>query len=162
MDNYIKLRRRKAALKAQIAQQRIDLKQTFQEVRQEFEPANLLKKAVSGALGFAKSKSSDSQSGVFGQLPAPISFLVDVLVTDPKWAFGLKLLTPVLLKYWPGSHKTEEPLPEGKSAKFPEDPVKASLYGKLHMGISNLRAKLRKTKIANESSPDPNPEQPLN
>jgi hypothetical protein len=87
---------------------------------------------------------------------------VDVLVKDPKWALGLKLLTPVLLKYWPGRHKTEEPLPEGKSAKFPEDPVKASLYGKLHMGISNLRAKLRKTKIANESSPDPNPEQPLN
>jgi len=45
MDNISQLQHRKAALAAQIEQQRADLKQTFREIREEIEPANLLKKA---------------------------------------------------------------------------------------------------------------------
>ncbi|MBK6996832.1 MAG: DUF3618 domain-containing protein [Lewinellaceae bacterium] len=56
MDKTSQLQRRKAALEAQIEQQRADLKETFREIREEIEPANLLKKAVSGALGFSTNK----------------------------------------------------------------------------------------------------------
>ena len=48
MNSLEKLQQRRAELKAQIEQQRLDLKKTFGEVREEIEPAELLKKAVSG------------------------------------------------------------------------------------------------------------------
>lgn len=145
MNNLDKLQRRKAELAAQIEQQRLDLKNTFIEIRTEIEPANLLKKAVSGALGFSKNKPYDSKTSIFGRMPAPISFLVDVLVKDPKWALGLKLLTPVVLKYWPNRDKSKVPVLAEKPLETPSVSVKTKVYGKLRSGISSLRAQLRKT-----------------
>ncbi|MDO8367323.1 MAG: hypothetical protein Q7T20_11025 [Saprospiraceae bacterium] len=145
MDKLSQLQRRKAELETQIEQQRVDLKNTFVEFRKEIEPGNLLKKAVTGALGFSKSKPGEENTNVLSRLPAPISFLVDVLVRDPKWALGLKLLTPVVLKFVPSLGRPKGPaLPA-----LGEGPIKASLktkiYSKLRNGISGLRVKLKRS-----------------
>jgi len=158
MDSLSKLQRRKADLKAQIEQERNDLKETFQVVRHEIEPANLLKKAVSGALGFSKKKQGDPSTTVLGQMPAPIAFLVDVLVKDPKWALGLKLITPVVLKYFPRSSKPQAPA----SGEVHEVKVKTSLLGKLRSGISTLRGKLKKQESTPETATVNIAEQPEN
>ncbi len=158
MNNLDKLQRRKAALAAQIEQQRLDLKNTFIEIRQEIEPGNLLKKAVSGALGFSKNKSEDPKTGILGRMPAPISFLVDVLVKDPKWAIGLKLLTPVVLKYWPNRDKSKVPVSDEKPVEAPNVSFKTKAYGKLRNGISSLRAQLRKTEKPPEKPLETPPE----
>ncbi len=152
MDSLSKLQRRKAELKAQIEQERNDLKKTFIEIREEIEPANLLKKAVSGALGFTKKKTGEEVSSVLNQLPAPLAFAVDLLVKDPKWALGLKLLTPVAVKYWPKFGKSKKPALEEPLENAPETPMKVKIYSRLRQGISALRNSLRKTEKPPEKS----------
>jgi hypothetical protein len=158
MDSLSKLRRRKADLKTQIEQERNDLKETFQAVRQEIEPVNLLKKAVSGALGFSKKKPGDPSTSILGQMPAPISFLVDVLVKDPKWALGLKLITPVVLKYFPRSSKPKVPAAEDG----PQTTVKTKFLSQLRRGISSLRGKLQKQESPVAKAPENITDQPEN
>ena len=158
MDSLSKLQRRKADLKVQIEQERNDLKETFLAVRHEIEPANLLKKAVSGALGFSKKNPGDPSTGILGQMPAPISFLVDVLVKDPKWALGLKLITPVVLKYFPGSSKPKIPATE----EVPHASAKTKILSKFLAGISSLREKLKKQESAPEKASENITEQPEN
>ncbi|MBC7774926.1 MAG: hypothetical protein H7246_05755 [Phycisphaerae bacterium] len=151
MDSLIKLQRRKAELKAQIEQERNDLKKTFLEIREEIKPANLLKKAVSGALGFSKKKTGEESSSVLSQLPAPLSFVVDLLVRDPKWALGLKLLTPVAIKFWPKFGKSKKPSLKENLENAPEKSVKVKIYSRLRQGISTLRNKLRKAEKTPET-----------
>ena len=141
MDKTTQLQRRKAALEAQNEQQRADVKETFREIREEIEPANLLKKAVGGALGLSPRKPGEPHPSILRHLPAPVSFLVDILVRDPKWALGLKLLTPVVLKFW---QRPEKKQGDVLGKKLPSTSIKTKVYGKLRSGISNLRAKLRK------------------
>ena len=145
MDSLNKLQRRKAELKAQLEQQRSELKNTFIEIREEIEPANLLKKAVSGALGFSKKKPGEEVSSVLNQLPAPLALVVDLLVKDPKWALGLKLLTPIAVKYWPKFDRSKKPAQEENLENTPEKTVKTNIYSRLRKGVSALRSKLRKT-----------------
>jgi|GEM_PF-866950 len=160
MNNQEKLQRRKAELAAQIEQQRLELKSTFIEIRQEIEPANLLKKAVSGALGFSKNTPEGAKTGFFSRMPAPVSFLVDVLVRDPKWAIGLKLLTPLVLKYWPNRDESKVPVSEETPAEAPSVSLKTKVYGKLLSGISSLRAQLRKAEKSPEKPLETPPETP--
>ena len=158
MDNLAKLQRRKAELAAKIEQQRADLKTTLYEVREAIEPATLLKKAVGGALGFSGNTANDTASQVPGRLPGPVSFLLDVLVRDPKWAIGLKLLAPMVLKYWP-SFERKKTIPVEVNPEIPaEKPAKVKFYGRLREGISSLRGKLHKS----EKAPETNPETPEN
>lgn len=160
MDKLSQLQRRKAELEAQIEQQRADLRTTFVEIRKEIEPGNLLKKAVSGALGFSKSKPGEGNTNILSRLPAPVSFLVDVLVRDPKWALGLKLLTPVVLKLVPTLGKPKGPaLPP--LPVLGEKPISASLktriYSKLRSGISGLRSKLKRSDKVPGKAPEITP-----
>jgi hypothetical protein len=158
MDNLAKLQRRKAELEAQIEQQRADLKKTFLEIREEIEPSKLLKKALSGALNFSGSKPGDPENGTVKRLPGPIAFLVDVLVKDPRLAVGLKLLTPVVLKYWPKFERSKKAddvvIPETTAMPetVVEKPAKLKFYGRLREGISAFRGKLRKTDKASDST----------
>ncbi|MFN0174737.1 MAG: hypothetical protein ACKVU0_08840 [Saprospiraceae bacterium] len=159
MDKTSQLQRQKAALEAQIEQQRADLKETFREIREEIEPSNLLKKAVSGALGLSPRKPGEPQPSILRHLPAPVSFLVDILVRDPKWALGLKLLAPVVLKFWRRPEKQHGHELGGKSVG---GTIKTKVYGKLRSGISKLRTKLRKPEAEIEKIPEIITEQPEN
>lgn len=149
MDSLAQLQRRKAALSAKIEQQRNDMKQTLQEIRQEFEPSKLLGKAISGVLGFSGKGGTAGGIGAMGQIPAPIAFILDVLVRDPKWAFLLKWVAPFLLRYFPKLSTENLPTVEQPAPK----PLKARFYGQLRRGISSLRRQFQKT--APEQSPPP-------
>lgn len=157
MDSLAELQRRKAELKAQIEQQQSDLKKTFIEIRQEIEPANLLKKAISGTLGLSKNKTADSPTSASGQLSGPIGFLVDVLIKDPKWALLLKVFGPVAMKYIPALIRKKEPAPTPEA--LPAIPVKAKMYARLRKSVSALRSQLRKTEKTIEKKLTPTTEQ---
>jgi hypothetical protein len=151
MNSLAGLRRRKAELKAQIEQQSGDLKKTVAEIRTEFEPAQLLKKAVGGIFGLSKNETNEASPGVLNSLPAPLAFLADLLIKDPRLALLAKLIVPVALKYWPKRAKPtpETPVPgtepAEKTEKTPKPRTKNKLYGRLRRGVSALRNHLRRT-----------------
>lgn len=142
MDSIAALQRRKEALKAQIEQEQTDLKKTFVEIRKEIEPAQLLKKAVSGVLGFSKNKNTEAPLPSPGTLSGPIGFLVDLLVKDPKWALLLKAVAPIAVKYLPlPTGKTKS---DTKAEQVKTSTPKAQIYHRLRRGVSALRSSLRK------------------
>jgi hypothetical protein len=146
MDNLAKLQLRKAELAAQIEQQRAAMKDTLLEIREEIEPAKLLRNAISGAFGFGSDDGDKTKSASGSTLPKPVSFLFDLMVKDPRLAFALKMATPLALKYVPmigGLLKKKTPATETDA--LPAKPIKAKFYGKLRQGISTLRGKLRKS-----------------
>jgi hypothetical protein len=178
MNNLAELQRRKAALQDKLEQQRRELKGTFIELRKEIEPANLLKKAVTGALGLSATQPTDAQPGILGKLPPALSFLADLFIKDPKWALVLKWLAPAAMKYLRRPKKEKvAPLQELSPDQLPTEgilegelledallegtgkiPVKAKIYGQLRRGISSLRGALHK----NDKTPEDNSEQPEN
>lgn len=147
MDSLNELRRRKAELKDRIDQQQNELKQTFQEVREEIEPAKLLKKAVGGMFNFKQ----DVQSGFFNRLPAPLSFAADLLIKDPKWGFVVKFVAPLALKYLKKEPKENT---ENNAEEIPEVSMKKKVFGSLRRGVSKLRNSLRKNKNKTGDQPE--------
>jgi hypothetical protein len=145
MNNLEKLHQRKAELSAKLDLQRAEIKETLLEIRAEVEPANLLKKAVKGVF----SPSEGKVSATSGVLTQGVSFLLDLLVKDPRLSVVLKLLTPMALKYLPQGTPPEE-----KVEKDLEKALKPNFYGKLRQGVSSLRTKLktRDTSTDTESS----------
>ncbi|MDX1912401.1 MAG: hypothetical protein SFV22_12985 [Saprospiraceae bacterium] len=131
MNKLAELQRRKAALKAQIDREQAELRLTLLELREELEPANLLKKALSGVSG-----------GNNPSLPAPLALVADVLGKDSKWGVLIKLLTPLVLRWVTRREKTPA-APE--SATPPQKTVKAKVYGRLRQNISALRQRLNKS-----------------
>ncbi len=162
MDNQAKLQLRKAELQAKIAQQQEAIKKTLLEVREEIEPSKLLKKAVGGALGFAPAKPGEEKPGFLDRLPAPVSFLLDLMIRDPRWSFLVKMLAPVALHYLPGRGKSPETEPQEPVV---ESPPKTNIYGRLRKGVSALRTQLRgkeKTPEIPAELPEKHPENPQN
>ena len=157
MDSLIKLQRRKAELKAKIEQQRSDLKKTFLEVREEIEPANLLKKAVSGVFRSSKNEQNKAQAGTFKQLPAPIAFMADLLIKDPRMALLVKVLAPLAMKFFP--KRVKDKTSEESSKETPIIGQKAKIYGGLRRSIISLRNRLKKAEKAEgnvvETTPEP-------
>lgn len=176
MNNLAELQRRKAALQEKIEQQRRGLNGTFIELRKEIEPGNLLKKAVTGALGFSATQSTDTLSGILGKLPPALSFVADLFIKDPKWALVLKWLAPAAIKYFRKPKKEKAaPVQEFSPDQLPTEgilegelledallegmgktPVKAKIYGQLRRGVSSLRGALHKNdKVAEGDSVQP-------
>ncbi|MBL7807400.1 MAG: hypothetical protein JNN28_06290 [Saprospiraceae bacterium] len=153
MSNLAKLQQRKAELAAKLELQRVEIKQTLLEVKTEVEPSNLLKKAVKGVFSKGGEKGGSVNSGTLAQ---GVSFLLDLLVRDPRLSVVLKLVTPMALKLLPLGAKQEEN-PE-KVEKDLEKALKPNFYGKLRQGVSALRGKLKNK----EEAPEPpltNPDQ---
>lgn len=147
MHNLEELQRRKAALKAKIELQRSEIKKTFLEVREEIEPANLLKKAVQGLFRTSKAKSNELLPGQTETLSPTMSFLADLLIKDPRIAMVVKLLAPLAWKMFPKGSKAKKAAETPETPEEPvELPVKAKVYGSLRQSVSTLRKRLRKKK----------------
>ncbi len=154
MDNLAKLKLQKAELKAQIEQERYEIKSTMLEIRAEIEPANLLKKAVNGVLGLSKNKIGDEKTGLTGQLPAPLSLAVDLLVRDPRLSLAVKWIAPLAMKYLPKLIPSRKAHSLEIAEKPVSKPMKVKLYSRLRSGISSLRRRLRKSEELSESNTD--------
>ena len=142
MKDLVELQQRKAVLKAQLAQQQDALKQTLLEIRAEVEPANLLKKAVSGLFRAAKNPANTSPANTSGRLTGPWAFLADLLIKDPRLALLIKVIAPYLWDFLPRkSAKTTPDLPEESA---PAKPIKAKIYGELRQNVAALRSRLNK------------------
>lgn len=157
MHNLEELQRRKAALKAKIELQRSEIKKTFLEVREEIEPANLLKKAVQGLFRTSKAKSNELLPGHTETLSPTMSFLADLLIRDPRIAMVVKLLAPMAWKMFPKSAKAKKTTEPQENPEEPpiELPVKAKVYGSLRQSVSTLRNRLRKKKEKTEPVVEP-------
>lgn len=139
MDELIELRRRKAALKAKLEQQQKDLKATFGEIRDEVEPTNLLKKAVSGAFGLSKTKDGET-----GKLTEPLAFLTDLLIKDPRLAFLIKTVAPMAMNFLPKKAAEKSKDFDKKEEGQTEKPIKTRILGQIRRGVSALRTQLKK------------------
>lgn len=156
MHNLEELQRRKAVLKAKIELQRSEIKKTFLEVREEIEPANLLKKAVQGLFRTSKAKSNELLPGHTETLSPTMSFLADLLIKDPRIAMVVKLLAPMAWKMFPKGAKAKKAAETPESPEEPvELPVKAKVYGSLRQSVSTLRNRLRKKKEKPEPVVEP-------
>lgn len=156
MHNLEELQRRKAVLKAKIELQRSEIKKTFLEVREEIEPANLLKKAVQGLFRTSKAKSNELLPGHTETLSPTMSFLADLLIKDPRIAMVVKLLAPMAWKMFPKGAKAKKAAETPESQEEPvELPVKAKVYGSLRQSVSTLRNRLRKKKEKPEPVVEP-------
>jgi len=144
MDNIDQLQRRKMELKAQIEQQRTELKKTFVEIRQDIEPANLLKMTINGFLKGGRKPSNNAPSGDIA-LP-PLSFLTDLVLKDPKWSLVFKFLVPIALKYLPMLKIPKK----GGAEILPAVPTKVKMYNQFRRGIVAIRKGLRKTNKEDE------------
>lgn len=142
MKDLAELQQRKAALKAQIEQQQEGLKQTLLEIRSEVEPANLLKKAISGLFQPSKNKSNAGNADASGRLTGTWAFLADLLIKDPRLALLVKVVAPYFWDLMP--RKTPKTAPENPEASIPDKPIKAKIYGELRKNVATLRSRLNK------------------
>ena len=142
MDNITDFARRKAELKAKMEQERLAIKDTFHEIREEIEPANLLKKAVSGVLGFNQ-QDKNEQTSLLPPLPRSLGILADLFIKDPKLSLLAKIVAPLAIKYLPKRKtKEERALIEFKENK-PHIPLKIRIYGGILRGVSALRGRIK-------------------
>jgi len=149
MDSLTQLQRRKAALSAKLELQRSELKDTLLDLRQEIEPSKILGKALGGIFGLSGKGGAANTIGATGQLPAPIAFVMDVLLRDSRWAFLLKWAVPLVLRFWAKSSATTVPLGDTSPSK----PLKSRFYGQLRRGVSSLRTQIRKPATTSEPTP---------
>ncbi len=155
MNSLEQLQQRKAVLKAKIEQQRIELQNTFLEVREEIEPSFLLKKAIHGLFKPPKDKGVDASSNFFERFPLPIAFLVDLFVKNKAIATLLKMFAPAAIRIIPNLIKEHAGTDES------DDPgttpsTKSMVYGSLRQAVSAMRMQLKRS----DKTPDLTPETP--
>jgi hypothetical protein len=142
MNNINDISLRKAELLAKMEQQILDIEVTFLEIKEEMEPANLLKKAVSGALGFNQQDNS-AQKSLLSRVPRSLGILADLFIKDPKISLLAKIITPLAMQYLP-KRKSEEELALKKfQENKPRIPFKIKMYGGLLRGVSALRKQIK-------------------
>ncbi len=149
MNSLAQLQQRKAALKAQIEQQRIELKNTYSEVRKEIEPSFLLKKALQGLFNHPAENGPGSAAGFFERFPLPVSFLVDLFVKNKAVATLLKLFAPAALKIIPLFFKDRTETDTGEPSEA--GAAKAAVYGQIRHAVASLRSLLNRNE---EPSPE--------
>lgn len=152
MNSLAQLRQRKAVLKEQIEQQRVELKNTFLEVREEIEPSFLLKKAIQGLFKPSKDDDAGTSSNFFERFPLPIGFLVDLFVKNKAIAALLKMLAPAALKIIPALFREHAENESGETDA--SSPVKAKVYGTLRQTVSSLRNQLKKDDKTTAATPE--------
>lgn len=151
MNDLAELQRRKAELKNQIEQQRDGLKQTFHEIREEVEPANLLKKVVSGAFDFSKKGKDGERPNILERFSIPLAVAGYLFGKNPKIALALKVLGPVAQRFFPNKVAPSTSGAEEKKGNS----IKTTIYGGLRRGISALRGRLPKRTGKAERNPHP-------
>lgn len=148
MNSLEELQQKRALLKVQIEQQRIDLKSTFLEVREEIEPSFLLKKAVRGLFKPAKNDTSGVVNLTEG-FPGSFLFLVDIFVKNKGVALLIKTITPVLLSFVPN---LKAAFSQKKSIEdSPESTLKSNIYGSLRRGVASLRSQIHTSEKASHT-----------
>jgi hypothetical protein len=149
MNSLTQLQQRRAALKGRIDQQQVELKRTFQELREEIEPSFLLKKALAGLFDSRKGRGSGTSNNFLNKFPVPVSYLVDLFVKNQAVASLLKMFAPMALSYLQNRMNTSHDEKPGSTK------LNANIYGSLRHGVASLRKQLNAAKNTTAVSPEP-------
>lgn len=137
------LQRRKAKLKAQIDREFAEMQETMKLVREDLRPINVVKNAMNSFLGRDHQSANPNTDLIsedigkrIGNIQGPIRMITNVLVRDPKIAFLLKTVGPVILALAPKlAEKAGDALPN-----------RSEVYSGLQRRIAALRKRLRRKK----------------
>lgn len=130
VDNITQLRRQKALLKSKIESEQTELKAMWQQLRTEYEPAQLATSVAQNLLGI------DERPGNAGGLAGPLKLVADLFVRDPRYKLLFKFIAPMVVSSVPRLMKqAKDSIPE-----------RTRIYGALRRGVANLRGKLRRKK----------------
>ncbi|MEI6409233.1 MAG: hypothetical protein WCR52_07625 [Bacteroidota bacterium] len=140
------LQRRKAELKAQMDREFVEIQETMKLVREDLKPINVVKAALNSFLGRDNHQANANTDMIseeigkrIGRFQGPIRIVTNVLVRDPKIAFMLKTVGPIILAMGPKlAEKAGDALPR-----------RSEVYGNLRQRIAGLRKRLRRTKTKN-------------
>ena len=122
------LRRRKTALRRKITAQRTEILDTFDNLKEDFNPSHLLKSAVTGLLD----NSEESHDLVAMGVNRGVSAFASGFVKNQKTAMVVRLLLPLAIQFAPKIiHFVRENVPK-----------KAGFYGFLRSGVGRLRQQL--------------------
>ena len=122
------LHRRKVALRRKMNVQRTEILDTFDHLKEDFNPTHLLKSAVTGLLNTSEGSAEIMSSGV----SRGVSAFASGFVKNPKTALVVRMLLPFALQYLP------------KILGFVREnvPNKAGFYGFLRHNVGRLRHQL--------------------
>jgi hypothetical protein len=136
-DNLKELLQRKAELKARLAAEQTELRLTWQELRSDLRPSQLM-------THFAKSLLSPSgqpaTTGMAANFQGPLRVATDLLVGNSRAKLLLNIALPLVLTYLPRLTQ------KVKGISF--DKSKAKVYGSLRKGIAGLRSQIKPQKDA--------------
>lgn len=143
IHNQAELQRRKAELKAQMHREFTEIQETMKLVREDLRPVNVVKSAVNSFLGRDKQSANTNTDLISGDIgnrinnfQGPIRMITNVLVRDPKIAFLLKTVGPVILALAPKlAEKAGEALPH-----------RSEIFSGLRRRVAGLRKRLRRKK----------------
>lgn len=139
MNSLEKLQQRKAQLQQQMEQEKEALKNTLLDIREEVEPANLLKKLVGGLIRPNKR----TNGSLIQKTVPPVLSLATMLLKNSRWLVLAQWLAPLALR-WLAPPATQEASPVLTIGEPTEKAPKKDVYKRLRETISQLRAKLRK------------------
>ena len=130
VDNLTQLRRQKALLKSKIESERTELHALWQQLRTNYEPAQLATSVAQNLLGIGERPENA------GNLAGPLKLVADLFLRDPRYKLLFKYIAPMVVSSVPRLMKqAKDSIPE-----------KTEIYGALRRGVANLRSKLRRKK----------------
>jgi hypothetical protein len=143
IHSQAELQRRKAELKAQMDREFAEIQETMKLVREDLKPVNVVKSTLNAFLGRdnqAANANTDLVSEEIGRrignFQGPIRMITNVLVRDPKIAFLLKTVGPIILALAPKlAEKAGDAIPD-----------RSELYSGLRRRIAGLRKRLSRKK----------------
>jgi len=139
VDNLSELRQRKAELKARIAAEQTEIRDTWQTVRTDFEPSQLIgtvAKSLLGISGKPATAADQTALSMASDLQGPLKIATSLFVRDPRIALLLKFVAPLAVAYWPHIIRRAQKL----------TPTKTKMYGSLRKGVAGLRKQLKRKK----------------
>lgn len=142
MKSLIELRRRKAALKTEIQVQQEEMKATFQDLKQSIEPSVLLRKVVSGALGFSDETPLGTKKNSWVSV---VQWAIPFLISSKKWGFVLRILMPLLARIFPSEPSVQDESAAVNTApeKPTAPPLKVQLLHRLREEVGALRQHIK-------------------
>ncbi len=138
VDNLRELRERKAQLKTRLDTEQTELRASWQEVRANLQPSQIIANFAQSLFGGSSEQSGKGASGLAANLQGPLQIATDLLVGNARARLILRVVTPLFLTYLPALAKRAKGISLDKS--------KAKLYGSLRKSVAGLRSQLKRKK----------------
>lgn len=137
VDNMRELRQRKAELKSRLDAEQAELRANWKEVRANLQPSQIVANFAQSLFGGPAEQPVSGKRGM-SEWQGPLQMATDLLIGNARARIILRVITPLLLTYFPGLIQ--------KTKGMSIDKSKAKVYGTLRKGVASLRGRLKRKK----------------